>query len=177
MAENGLTWEEAISIFLSADENESSSTWLKAEMAMVVEDRFGGQDRRARSRALHNFASEVRYSTSTLRHYARTARFFPAGAGTRVPDLSFTMHRVAANHAPDRETAQMALGKAAEAEWSTRELQDFLVQNFGLKLDGVLETAADDRILLDNQDLVQLLRRFDGLRVRLQLKVVAEEDV
>lgn len=181
MADDGMSWEAYVSEFLNADEVQQEGLWAQAEIALAVMDQFGRSNRRARAEALSKFASEVMRSASTLRKYARTAAFFPDG--TRVPHLAFTHHRIAANHCPNPESAQTAIGKAAEELWSTRQLQEFLVEAYSLKAEGALEVGwanLDGSIVavawIDGDGLGESLAHLDGLRVRLQVKVVAEEE-
>ena len=175
MAQDRMTWEEHVSEFLNADEQQQAGLWRQAEIALAVMEQYGRSDREARTKALRKFASEVMRSASTLQKYARTAAFFPGGPC--APHLSFTHHRIAANHCPDPQSAETAICKAADELWSTRQLQRFLVEAYSLTLEGTLTVFGPGRFKIDDTYVGSgLVARFDGLRVRLQVKVMTESE-
>lgn len=176
-------WEQAVSVFTVADADEQKSLWDQADTALQVRNIFGRLHRQARREALRRFAGEVRRSTTTLAKYARTAEYFPKHC---IPeedyvgrhwDVPFSLYRIAANHCTDGRSARAAMQEALENDWKCTELQKELVKRNRSKLTGVLESEGDV-LYLDDQPLpaYEDVARFLGLRVRLKIEIVDEED-
>lgn len=117
------TWEEWLTYFLQLGETVNSTSWIKADLLVELEKKFGGG-------SLEKFASDVNEPRSTVTNYVRVAKAFPIE--TRIPHLSFTHHYQASfADSYDENKKEFAtntrfilLEEAASDNISTRQLKD-----------------------------------------------------
>ncbi|MEW6228061.1 MAG: hypothetical protein AB1700_08250 [Bacillota bacterium] len=103
------SWEEILQLLLSLEEAQDECKWQQGEVLAALAE--CGVSQKA-------VASEIGKSASYVRERIRTWRAFPE-EGTRVRDLSWQHHRIAAK----TDDPQNWIAKAADNGWSTRDLE------------------------------------------------------
>lgn len=115
-------WEEVLQVLLSLEEAQDDCKWRQGEILAALVD-CGVPQR--------TIASEMGKSASYIRERVKTWRAFP-DEGTRVRDLSWQHHRIAAK----TDDPQAWITKASDNGWSTRDLERAIreAKNPGLAL-------------------------------------------
>lgn len=107
----GKTYEEILELYLFCLEKGESSKWEQAALITIMHDYMGMNPR--------SIASAVGCSASLVRKLTRTFNTFPKDED-RNPVLSFRHHQIAAYSNDPKGW----LAKAADNNWSTRQLQE-----------------------------------------------------
>lgn len=107
----GKTFEEVLELYLFCLEKGESSMWERAAVITVMHDCMKLKPRQ--------IASALGCSSSLVRKMARVFNAFPNNED-RIPVLSFRHHIIASHSSNPAEW----LAKAADNEWSTRQLQE-----------------------------------------------------
>lgn len=107
----GKTYEEVLELYLFCLDKGESSIWERAAVVTVMHESMGMKPR--------EIAAAIGCSASLVRKMSRTFDAFPLETD-RIPVLSFRHHQIAAQ----TQTPHEWLDKAADNQWSTRELQE-----------------------------------------------------
>ncbi len=106
----GVSYEHDLSVFIHLRETEQDTIWLQADLAVEMTAKWG---RKTASMLAH----DVGLSAAYVRQMIAASKAFPAEK--RAPDISFSIHRVAAmTEDPDKW-----LVAAIEHSYSDRELR------------------------------------------------------
>lgn len=103
------SWEEILQLLLSLEEAQDDCKWQQGEVLAALAECGVSQ---------RTIATEIGKSSSYVRERIKTWRAFPE-EGTRVRDLSWQHHRIAAK----TDDPQGWIAKAADNGWSTRDLE------------------------------------------------------
>ncbi|NLY43027.1 MAG: DUF1016 domain-containing protein, partial [Clostridiaceae bacterium] len=114
----GKTFEEVLEMYLFCLEKGESSMWERAAVITVMHDYMGVKPK--------SIASAIGCSSSLIRKMIRTFNAFPKPED-RIPVLSFRHHQIAAYKSDPKDW----INKAANNEWSTRQLQEAITASIG----------------------------------------------
>lgn len=110
---HGQTFEEHVECWQLVDGQVQKDKWKLSSVAASLNTKYN-------DKTIARFAHETRRSARRIREYAQTYRAFENGE--RSPILSFHHHTVAAR----AEDPVVAIHKAEDGEWSTRELEKWI---------------------------------------------------
>jgi hypothetical protein len=105
------TLDELIQLYISEQENEDDSRWIKGAVCLAITEGMGVSIRRT--------ASWLGCSAAQVRELAKTFKAFPDET-KRILSLSWRHHRIAAN----TDNPEKWITLAADNEWSTRQMQE-----------------------------------------------------
>lgn len=114
----GRTLEDIIQLYITLEVNADEVKWQKAAICVALLDGF--------KMSPAEVSSLLGCSPAYVRIMAKIFTAFPEEE-SRIPTLSFTHHKVAVQYAP--ENPQEWVGKAADNEWSTRQLEEAIRSN------------------------------------------------
>jgi hypothetical protein len=127
------SWETLVAAGLDAVQVKDGRSWELGDLAGRVAKRYGED-------SLGQYATDIRYNTSTLRDFRRVAAFYPPDTRTMFPLLRWSHYRVAMR-VQDLESALDWLEQAADHDWPVDALRDALSAAVGeplkpLKVEG-----------------------------------------
>lgn len=163
---NLTTYEEFLSVYLQLEEASTAFSWMKADILLELENRFG-------DKSFTELSKDIKQPRSTINSYARTARAFPSDK--RDPMASFTTCFVASFADPyDNKTKTFLsdtrfewVEKSVDGGWSSRTLQEN-ISNAKLELE-------DSSLAAQRQDAEEKVDFIIGLLKKLLREASYEE--
>lgn len=138
----GKTFEEVLELYLFCLEKGESSMWERAAVITVMHDYMGMKPK--------SIASAIGCSSSLIRKMTRTFNAFPK-TEDRLPILSFRHHQIASYTTDPKEW----LNKAADNEWSTRQLQEAITESISPEVKTNQEWDRAEKVLLLLKEVIE----------------------
>ncbi len=139
----GKTFEEVLELYLFCLEKGESSVWERAAVITVMSDCMELKPRQ--------IAAAIGCSSSLVRKMTRTFDAFPKHED-RLPMLSFRHHQIAAYTEDPKEW----LNKAADNEWSTRQLQEAITESISPEIKEDKNWGRAEQALLLTQEVLNI---------------------
>jgi hypothetical protein len=128
------SWETLVAQGLDAVQVKDGRSWELGDLAGRVAKRYGED-------SLGQYATDIRYNTSTLRDFRRVSAFYPKDVRALFPLLRWSHYRVAMR-VKELEAALDWLERAANDDWPVDALRDAISAVLGeplkpLKVEGL----------------------------------------